>query len=41
MLSVLFSIWIAIGVRGLIDLVQKKKKSTALPVFGVLIFTSF
>ena len=37
-----FSIWIAIGVRGLVDLVQKKiKKETygTAAVFGVLIFT--
>ena len=37
-----FSIWIAIGVRGLIDLVQKKIKKPAYgtaAVFGVLLFT--
>ena len=37
-----FSIWIAIGVRGLVDLVQKKiKKETygTAAVFGVLVFT--
>ncbi len=37
-----FSIWIAIGVRGLVDIIQKKiKKETygTAAVFGVLIFT--